>query len=160
MLLLIAIVGYVLYLFLKTNIGTAMRATGDNPQMITALGVNVENMTILGIALANGLIALSGSLLAQFQGFADVQMGIGMIIWGLASIIIGQALVGTQSLGYTIAGAVIGSVLFRLLVAIALRVGVNPNDLKLITAVFVFIALVLPSLISKLSKANARLSNT
>lgn len=153
-------VGFLLYIFFKTNIGTAMRATGENNQMVTALGVNVDNMTILGIALANGLIALSGSLLAQFQGFADVQMGIGMIIWGLASIIIGQALVGTQSLGYTIAGAVIGSVLFRLLVAIALRVGINPNDLKLITAVFVFIALVLPSLISKLSKSNATIHNT
>ena len=160
MLILIAVVGCVVYLFFKTNIGTAMRATGDNPQMITALGVNVENMTILGIALANGLIALAGSLLAQFQGFADVQMGIGMIIWGLASIIIGQALVGTPSLGFTIAGAVIGSVLFRLLVAIALRVGVNPNDLKLITAIFVFIALVLPSLISKFNKKNVTVKNT
>lgn len=160
MFILTLFVGFLLYIFFKTNIGTAMRATGENSQMVTALGVNVDNMTILGIALANGLIALSGSLLAQFQGFADVQMGIGMIIWGLASIIIGQALVGTQSLGYTIAGAVIGSVLFRLLVAIALRVGVNPNDLKLITAVFVFIALVLPSLISKLSKSNATIHNT
>lgn len=160
MFILTLFVGFLLYIFFKTNIGTAMRATGENSQMVTALGVNVDNMTILGIALANGLIALSGSLLAQFQGFADVQMGIGMIIWGLASIIIGQALVGTQSLGYTIAGAVIGSVLFRLLVAIALRVGINPNDLKLITAVFVFIALVLPSLISKLSKSNATIHNT
>lgn len=160
MFILTLFVGFLLYIFFKTNIGTAMRATGENNQMVTALGVNVDNMTILGIALANGLIALSGSLLAQFQGFADVQMGIGMIIWGLASIIIGQALVGTQSLGYTIAGAVIGSVLFRLLVAIALRVGINPNDLKLITAVFVFIALVLPSLISKLSKSNATIHNT
>lgn len=160
MFILTLFVGFLLYIFFKTNIGTAMWATGENSQMVTALGVNVDNMTILGIALANGLIALSGSLLAQFQGFADVQMGIGMIIWGLASIIIGQALVGTQSLGYTIAGAVIGSVLFRLLVAIALRVGINPNDLKLITAVFVFIALVLPSLISKLSKSNATIHNT
>ena len=160
MFILIILVGFLLYLFFKTNIGTAMRATGDNDQMITALGVNVENMTILGIALANGLVALSGSLLAQFQGFADVQMGIGMIIWGLASIIIGRALVGTQSLGYTIAGAVIGSVLFRLMVAIALRVGVNPNDLKLITALFVFIALILPSLISKLNKSNAKIQHT
>lgn len=160
MLIISILIGFVLYMFFKTNLGTAMRATGDNSQMITALGVNVENMTILGIALANGLIALAGSLLSQFQGFADVQMGIGMIIWGLASIIIGQALVGTQTLGYTIAGGIIGSVLFRLLVAIALRVGVNPNDLKLITAVFVFIALVLPNIISKLNKTNAKLSNT
>jgi len=158
--LLIAIMGYLLYLFFRTDIGTAMRATGDNPQMITALGVNVGNMTILGIAIANGLIALSGSLLAQFQGFADVQMGIGMIIWGLASIIIGRALVGTDSLGLTITGAILGSVLFRLLVAIALRVGVNPNDLKLITAIFVFVALILPNIIEKFQKPNEKLSNT
>lgn len=158
--LLIAIMGYLLYLFFRTDIGTAMRATGDNPQMITALGVNVGNMTILGIAIANGLIALSGSLLAQFQGFADVQMGIGMIIWGLASIIIGRALVGTDSLGLTITGAILGSVLFRLLVAIALRVGVNPNDLKLITALFVFVALILPNIIEKFQRPNEKLSNT
>lgn len=157
---LIAIIGYLLYIFFRTDIGTAMRATGDNPQMITALGVNVSNMTILGIALANGLIALSGSLLAQFQGFADVQMGIGMIIWGLASIIIGRALVGTDTLGLTITGAILGSVLFRLLVAIALRVGVNPNDLKLITAVFVFVALILPGIIAKFQRSNEELGNT
>lgn len=156
----ITVIGYLLYTFFRTDIGTAMRATGDNTQMITALGVNVSNMTILGIALANGLIALSGSLLAQFQGFADVQMGIGMVIWGLASIIIGRALVGTESLGFTIIGAIMGSVLFRLLVAIALRVGVNPNDLKLITALFVFIALILPNIISKFTKTNERFGNT
>lgn len=158
--ILIAVMGYLLYMFFRTDIGTAMRATGDNPQMITALGVNVGNMTILGIAIANGLIALAGSLLAQFQGFADVQMGIGMIIWGLASIIIGRALVGTDNLGLTITGAIMGSVLFRLLVAIALRVGVNPNDLKLITAVFVFVALILPNIIEKFQKTNERLGNT
>ena len=76
-----------------------MRATGDNPQMIRALGVNVGNMIILGLALSNGLIALSGALLAQYQGFADVQMGIGMVVWGLASVIIGEALVGSSNSG-------------------------------------------------------------
>lgn len=146
----IALVGAVLYIFFRTNLGTAMRATGDNPQMIRALGVNVDGMIILGLALSNGLIALSGALLAQYQGFADVQMGIGMVVWGLASVIIGEALVGTTSVGLLITGAVMGSVLFRLLVAIALRWGLNPNDLKLITAIFVFAALVLPGVIRKL----------
>lgn len=146
----IALVGAILYIFFRTNLGTAMRATGDNPQMIRALGVNVNGMIILGLALSNGLIALSGALLAQYQGFADVQMGIGMVVWGLASVIIGEALVGTTSVGLLITGAVMGSVLFRLLVAIALRWGLNPNDLKLITAIFVFAALVLPGVIRKL----------
>jgi putative ABC transport system permease protein len=119
--------------------------------MIRALGVNVEYRIILGLALSNGLVALSGSLLAQYQGFADVQMGIGMLVWGLASVIIGEALVGSTSLGLLIVGAIMGSVLFRLLVAIALRWGLNPNDLKLITAAFVFVALILPGLLRKLN---------
>jgi len=143
---LIAAAAFVLYCFFRTDLGTSMRATGNNAQMIRALGVNVETMTILGLALANGLVALSGSLLAQYQGFADVQMGIGMVVWGLASVIIGEALVGARSLGLTLIGAIMGSVLFRLLVAIALQQGLNPNDLKLITALFVFAALVLPNL--------------
>ncbi|MHB8520997.1 MAG: ABC transporter permease [Limisphaerales bacterium] len=151
----ISAIGLLLYVFFRTSLGTAMRATGDNPQMIRALGVNVEAMIILGLALSNGLIALSGSLLAQYQGFADVQMGIGMLVWGLASVIIGEALVGTAGLGLLITGAVMGSVLFRLLVAIALRWGLNPNDLKLITALFVFAALVLPNLVRKLKMKTA-----
>jgi putative ABC transport system permease protein len=151
--LVIAVVGGALYVFFRTNLGTAMRATGDNAQMIRALGVNVGNMIIMGLALANGLIALAGALLAQYQGFADVQMGIGMVVWGLASVIIGEALIGTQGLGLTIIGAVMGSVLFRLLVAIALRAGLDPNDLKLITAIFVFVALVLPNLLGRLKKS-------
>ena len=146
----IALVGGGLYWFFQTNLGTAMRATGDNSQMIRALGVSDENMVILGLAVSNGLIGLSGAFLAQYQGFADVQMGIGMVVWGLASVIIGEALVGVRSLGLMIVGAVMGSVLFRLLVAMALRLGLNPNDLKLITAVFVFLALVLPGIIKRL----------
>jgi putative ABC transport system permease protein len=141
--------GVVLYLFFRTDVGTAMRATGDNPQMVRALGADVDRYTILGLALSNGLVALSGALLAQYQGFADAQMGIGMIVWGLASVIIGEALTGSRSLGLALAGAVLGSVLFRLLVAVALRWGLNPNDLKLITALFVFSALVLPRLLAR-----------
>ena len=141
-----------LYWFFRTNMGTAMRATGDNDQMIRALGVNTNLMIIFGIGLSNAFIALAGAMLAQYQGFADVQMGIGMMVWGLASVIIGEALISERSLGLVITGAVMGSVLFRLLVAIALRWGMNPNDLKLITAVFVFIALILPGMLNRSKK--------
>jgi putative tryptophan/tyrosine transport system permease protein len=149
--LFVALAGFVMYVFFQTNLGTAMRATGDNSNMIRALGVNDENMIILGLAVSNGLIALGGALLAQYQGFADVQMGIGMVVWGLASVIIGEALVGTRQLGLSITGAVMGSVLFRLLVAIALRLGLDPNDLKLVTAVFVFLALIAPRLLKRVN---------
>ena len=143
-LILVIAIATLLFAFFRTNLGLAMQAAGDNAQMIRALGVNVDTMLVLGLALSNGLVALSGALLAQYQGFADVQMGIGMVVWGLASIIIGEALVGVRQLGLLIAGGILGSVLFRLLVAIALRGGLNPNDLKLVTAVFVFAALVVP----------------
>ena len=133
-----------------------MQAAGDNAQMIRALGVNVDNMMVLGLAVSNGLIALAGALLTQYQGFADVQMGIGMVVWGLASIIIGEALVGVRALGFVITGAVMGSVLFRLIVALALRGGLDPNDLKLVTAVFVFVALVLPSYVQRLRQKPAK----
>ena len=146
-----AVIGLVMYWFFRTNAGSAMRATGDNEQMIRALGVSVENMTIIGLALSNGLVALAGALLAQYQGFADVQMGIGTVVWGLASVIIGEALVASDSLGFTIIGAIMGSVLFRLMVAIALRWGLDPNDLKLITAAFVFVALIVPALAKRWS---------
>jgi putative ABC transport system permease protein len=129
-----------------------MRASGDNPQMITALGVNVGNMTIFGLALANGLVALSGGLFAQYQQMADVQMGIGMVVWGLASVILGEALVSSTSMGLFVTGTILGSLLFRLLVAAALRMGLPATYLKLSTALFVFAALVLPAQMRKLRK--------
>jgi len=145
-------IGWLLYRFLLTHFGTALRATGNNVQMVRAQGINNNGMIIFSLALSNGLVALSGSLLAQYQGFADVQMGIGMMVWGLASIIIGEALVGKSGLGITIAGAVMGTILFRLLIAIALRWGLNPNDLKLVTALFVFMALVAPQMFKSIRK--------
>ena len=143
--LLTSVICLLLYFFFRTDLGTAMRATGDNPHMICALGVSVDGATIFGLAISNGMVALCGALIAQYQGFADVQMGVGMVVLGIASVIIGESLVGTNSVGLLIVGTVMGSVLFRLLVAIALRWGLNPNDLKLITAVFVFAALVTPN---------------
>lgn len=155
LLLMLALVGLValgLWAFLLTDIGTAMRASGDNPQMIRALGGHVENYRIFGLAVANGLAGLAGALWAQYQNFADVQMGIGMVVWGLASVIIGEALVGAASVWIAIVGTLIGSILFRELVAIALSFGLNPNDLKLVTATFVFAALVLPEMMQKCAK--------
>ena len=138
---------WLIYVFLGTHFGTALRATGNNVQMVRAQGINDKRMIVFTLALANGLVGLSGALLAQYQGFADVQMGVGMMVWGLASVIIGEAIINDNSIGFIITGAVVGSVLFRLLVAIALRWGLNPNDLKIITALFVFIALILPGLL-------------
>jgi len=152
----VVFVGLLLYMFFQTNLGAAMRATGNNSQMARALGVNDEGMIILGLAISNGLIGLAGAFLAQYQGFADIQMGIGMIVWGLASVIIGEALVGTPQTGMAIIAAVMGSVLFRLMVAIALRLGLDPNDLKLITAAFVFVALILPRTLKAIQRWRAR----
>jgi putative tryptophan/tyrosine transport system permease protein len=151
-LLIVVIIAWLIRMFLHTHLGTFLRATGNNPQMVRAQGINNNSMVVLGLALSNGLVALSGALLAQYQGFADVQMGIGMMVWGLASIIIGEALVGSRSIGLTITGAILGTIFFRLLIAIALRWGLNPNDLKLVTAVFVFIALVAPHWMKSVGK--------
>ena len=151
----VLVTGGLLYWFLRTNLGMAMRATGDNVLMIRALGVNDGRMIVFGLAISNGFVALSGALLAQYQGFADVGMGIGMVVWGLASVIIGEALVGTNQLGMSIIGTVMGSILFRLMVSVALRWGLSPNDLKLITAGFVFVALIVPQFIRKSSMRSA-----
>lgn len=143
-------VGIGMRFLLLTDFGTGLRAAGHNPQMARAQGLDNKRMIVLSLALSNGLVALAGALLAQYQGFADVQMGIGMMVWGLASIIIGEALGGKGSIGLAITAAVLGTILFRLLIAIALRWGLNPNDLKLVTAVFVFIALTAPNTIKTL----------
>jgi putative ABC transport system permease protein len=151
MALLVASTALALWAFFRTDLGTAMRASGDNPQMVRALGGNVEAYRVFGLALSNGLVGLAGSLWAQYQNFADAQMGIGMVVWGLASVIIGEALTGASSVGLAIVGAVLGSILFRELVAIALSFGLNPNDLKLVTATFVFAALILPDTMARFS---------
>lgn len=151
MLVITVTVALLIKTFLMTHLGTALRATGENAQMVRAQGIHHQRMQVFGLCAANALVGMSGALLAQYQGFADVQMGIGMIVWGLASIIIGEALVGKLSPGLALTGTIMGTVLFRLLIAIALRWGLNPNDLKLVTALFVFAALVLPDRIKLLS---------
>jgi putative ABC transport system permease protein len=138
-----------LYLFFRTRIGTAMRAGGDTPTMARALGRNTGLMTVAGLAIANGLIGLSGALVAQYQGFTDVQMGIGMVVWGMASVFLGSALAGPVGLGGALVATLAGSVTFRLLVAAALRAGLDPDWLKAATAVVVLAALVAPRFLSR-----------
>jgi len=129
-------------LFLKTDYGLTMRATGNNPVMVAAQGVSVDRMKIFGISLANGFTGISGALVAQYQGFADIGMGIGSIIFSLASVIIGEAILRHRSMFIKVLGVILGSVIFRLAVALALHLGMDPNDLKLITAFFVLATLI------------------
>jgi putative ABC transport system permease protein len=133
-------------LFFHTQIGFAMRATGDNEQMIRTLGVNTDNMTVLGLGISNAFVSLSGALVAQDQGFSDVGMGIGMIVAGLASIIIGEALVGKRSVTRMTLAAIIGSIIYKFIIAIGLRMGLAPTDLKMATGVMVILALGIPAL--------------
>lgn len=136
-------------LFLHTRFGLALRATGDNPKMVAAQGVNTDQTIITGVAISNGLVGLSGALLAQTQGSADVGMGVGTIVAGLASVIVGEAIVGRSSVFFCTMGVICGSVVYRLAVAAALnlRLGalsLTPSDLNLITALMVLAALVFP----------------
>jgi putative ABC transport system permease protein len=141
------VLGVILAWYLRTDFGMAMRAVGDNPAMITAQGVDKRRMTELGLALANGLVAFSGALIAQQQGFADVAMGVGTLVAGMAAVIMGETLLfNRRGLGVTIIAVAGGSILFRGMVALALRMGLNPIDLKLATAAFVLAALALPKL--------------
>lgn len=137
--------------FLATELGQAMLATGDNPQMIRSLGVNTDNIVILGVGLSNGLVALSGALVAQNQGAADVGMGIGTIVAGLASVIIGETVFGCNTITRAFIAALLGSIVYRLAIGLALglRIGnfsFSPSDLNLITAVLVIVALTVPSI--------------
>ncbi|ADK85839.1 protein of unknown function DUF534 [Desulfarculus baarsii DSM 2075] len=132
--------------FFKSDLGMAMRATGDNAVMAAANGVGVNRLTVFGLAVANGLVGVSGGLVAQYQGFADVTMGVGTIVVGLASVIIGESLLRVKSLYGQVLGAIVGSVVFRLMIAVALYLGLNPIDLKILTAAFVLLTLVLSRL--------------
>ncbi|ASN39774.1 ABC transporter permease [Paeniglutamicibacter terrestris] len=139
----LVVVGLIVW-FLRTDVGLAMRATGDNEEMIRSFGVSTDNQKILGLALSNGLVAFAGALIAQFQGFADIGMGIGVILIGLASVIVGQAIFGQRFIWIAALAVVLGSVIYRLVIQLALNAGLEVNDMKLISAVLVVIALILP----------------
>ena len=143
------IVVIAMYWFFGTEIGAAIRATGFNQQMIRAQGVNTHMTIILGLIISNALISISGALVGQNNGFADVGMGVGTIVIGLASVIIGEVLFGTRSFKNCLVSVVLGSVVYRIVIAVVLQMGMPPNDLKLFTSVLVAIALSMPLIKAK-----------
>jgi putative ABC transport system permease protein len=145
-LLFLVIASLALAWFFATDLGLAVRATGQNEAMITALGVNTDRTKIVGLALSNGFIALSGALVAQNHGFADIGMGVGILVSGAAAVLIGEAIFGDRSVAWWIAATIVGALIYRLLVALALRLGFAPVDLRLITAVLLLVVLALPQL--------------
>jgi len=138
---------YILYWFLNTEYGQALRGTGDNEAMMRSVGVDTNRMKVIGLALCNSLVAFSGSMIAQYQRFADISMGIGMIIAGLASVIIGEVLLGVKSIQGKLCAVVIGSIVYRFVIALVLEIDfIRVTDLKLFTALLVIIALISPRL--------------
>jgi putative tryptophan/tyrosine transport system permease protein len=143
----ILVTGVLLARFLLSDYGLAMRATGANPRMARAQGVDTTRTTYVGMAISNALVALAGALFAQINGFADVTMGTGTIVVGLAAVIVGEAIFGSGSVITWIVGCIAGSIIYRVAVAIALNagfLGLNASDLNLVTAVLVAVALILP----------------
>lgn len=135
-----------LYAFFYTEIGLAVRALGSNPKMLISLGINTDGLKVLGLCLSNGLVALSGSLIAQYQGFADVGMGVGTIVIGLASVIIGEMLIGGNGIMRALISVAAGSIIYRMAISLAMRAGMPPTDLRLVTAVGVILILTLPQI--------------
>ncbi len=146
----VLIVILILWWFFGTEIGFSIRATGDNPNMIRALGVNTNSMIMLGLIIGNGLIALSGGIMAQYNGYADVGMGTGTIVIGLASVIIGEVIFGHSSILRSLFAVVLGSILYRVIIAFVLSKGLVPNDLKLLSSVLLAVCLSLPLIKDKI----------
>ena len=151
------VVWFFCYIFFGTELGAAIRATGDNPQMIRAQGINTDVTIMLGLIISNGFVGVTGALLSQSNGYADVNMGTGVLVTGLASIIIGEVLFGTRSFKNWLISVVLGSIVYRAVVAFVLWLGMNPNDLKLLTAVIVAVALALPLIKSKMQKLRSNM---
>lgn len=158
MLIVTLLIKFITDYFLKTEVGLAIRAIGDNKRMIRSLSANTDNLTIAGVALSNGMVALSGGLIAQLGGFADVGMGVGMIVIGLASVIIGEALFGTKTIARATLAVILGAVIYRMIVTLALRVDfVETGDMKLITAIIVIVALISPKILHEQKEKKRRL---
>ncbi|HHT24769.1 MAG TPA: ABC transporter permease [Clostridiaceae bacterium] len=156
-LIFVTIVIIVLYWFFGTEIGSIIRATGNNEAMVRALGQNTENTKFIALIIANSCIALAGSLVGMYQGAADVGMGAGAIVIGLASIVIGEVILRRViAFGSKMVAVVIGSIIYRIIVALVLQLGLSTNDLKLITAIIVALALFLPNAVSKHYAKKAR----
>ena len=149
-LVLAVITFFVLNWFLCTQIGLALRATGDNEQMVRGLGSDTEMNIVIGCSIANGLVALAGAVICQAQGFSDVGMGIGILVMGLASVILGDAIFRPKGVTSMLLAATAGAFVYRLFITVALRMGMPPGDLKLITGLLVTIALVIPFIRKKI----------
>lgn len=150
----------ILYWFFGTELGSVIRATGNNERMVRAQGVNTDNMKIIGLMLSNALVALSGAMVAQSQGYGDVGMGTGTIVIGLASIIIGEVIFGKRfSFWYRLMSVVFGSIIYRIIIAVVLQLGLKSTDLKLLTAIIVALALALPVVKKKFMKTKAVAQN-
>lgn len=139
--LILILVIAIFFFFLKTRTGFALRATGDNEEMVRACGISSDHMKLLGMSVSNGFVGLAGGLLAQYQGYADIGMGVGMVVIGLASVIIGEVIFGTSNLLRRLVAVALGAILYRLILAIALNLGMQATDMKLVSAVIVVIAL-------------------
>jgi putative ABC transport system permease protein len=150
------LIKFVLDAFFRTEFGLALRATGDNEAMIVSQGVNTKSMKVFGLALSNGLVALSGALVAQYSGFADVGMGVGTIVTGLAAVIVGGSLIRSRRIGWMTASVLVGSLVYRVAVMFALRygylIGFQASDLKLVTSLIVIVALVIPTVRERLMR--------
>lgn len=155
-LLLLLVILILLFLFLKTRLGFVVRATGDNDQMVRALGVNTDTMKLTGLALSNGLVGLAGAMIAQYQSFADISMGVGMVVIGLASVIIGEVVFGIRPLLRRLIAVILGAILYRYVIAFALDIGMPPTDLKLISAMIVAFALSVPAIKDRIMKVGGR----
>ncbi|CAM3069190.1 ABC transporter permease [Filibacter tadaridae] len=150
MTIIVFIIKFIVDWFLRTEVGLAIRATGDNKKMIRSLSANTDTLVIVGLGFSNALVAFSGALIAQYSRFADIGMGIGMIIIGLASVIIGEAIFGTKTIVRTTIAVIAGAVIYRIVLGLALRVEfLDTGDMKLITAVIVIGALILPQYFEK-----------
>lgn len=149
----VAIIIALMYWFFGTEYGSAIRATGANENMVRAMGVNTDTTKIVGLMISNGMVALSGALVAQSQGYGDVQMGVGTIVVGLASIIIGEVIFGNRfGLWWTLIAVVFGSIIYRIVIAFVLQLGLKSTDLKLLTALIVAISLSVPVFKEKINK--------
>ncbi|MEG1994718.1 MAG: ABC transporter permease, partial [Oscillospiraceae bacterium] len=142
----VAVVAAIIVVFLYTKLGLQIRATGDNADMVRSSSINVDMTKTVGLAVANALVALSGALLAQMQKFADISMGIGMVVIGLASLIIGEVVIGKRNIIINAVAVITGSIIYRLIIAFVLEMGIEQQDLKVISALIVTIAISYPAI--------------
>lgn len=156
----------VIYGFFGTEIGCALRATGNNPDMVKAMGANTGRYIVLGLVLGNALSSMAGALLAQYQGYADINMGVGTIVIGLAAIMLGEVLFSKRSYMHRLTGVIIGSIVYRIIIALVLRLSLNfdlinitADDMKLITAIIVVLAMLAPGFKDRLMKKKAKEAN-